>query len=196
MTKRAGLVLLGSALFLLLSAAFFSYFLTAHHAEASVSGWLFNDVILSLFPRTNVSVYIFTITYGAIMLYVVFEFRKPHFLSRLMFAYAILLWLRVLTMSLLQLKAPIDIVFLQDPFLNSFIYDGNIDTDLFFSGHAGLLFLLFFLSKKWIFLFLGIVLSVLLMIQRVHYSIDVLAAFPFAYGIAKSSSYVMKRIGG
>lgn len=64
--------------------------------------------------------------------------------------------------------------------MNNLIYPSNIDADLFFSGHAGMVFILYFLTKKWWYALLGILLGILLMIQRVHYSIDIIAAIPIA----------------
>lgn len=94
-------------------------------------------------------------------------------------------------MTLLPLAEPENLVFLEDPFLNELIYSGEITTDLFFSGHVGLVFLAAFLSeKRWYYMVLGSMLAVLLLVQHIHYSIDVLAAVPIAYLI----SIFVKRI--
>ena len=111
-----------------------------------------------------------------------------------MFSYALLLLFRIVTLSILPLKEPEMLVYLEDPFLNNLIYPGNIDADLFFSGHTGLVFILFFLTRKIIFIALGVILGFLLMIQRVHYSIDIIAAVPFAYVIVKSVEFGMVKL--
>lgn len=77
--------------------------------------------------------------------------------------------------------------------MNDLIYPGQIDADLFFSGHTALLFIFFSISRRSIFALLTIVLAFLLMIQRVHYSIDVIAAVPFAFGIVFTIEWILKR---
>jgi membrane-associated phospholipid phosphatase len=63
--------------------------------------------------------------------------------------------------------------------------------DLFFSGHTALVFAIYLLSgKKWPFLLLSIVIGTLLVMQRVHYSIDVIAAFPFAWCAVSLSRWI------
>ena len=78
--------------------------------------------------------------------------------------------------------------YLKDPFLNTFMYQINEKTgmynqhDLFFSGHTSNLFLIAILfSKKYlkiIFIIITLIMASCLVLQHVHYSIDVLAA-PF-----------------
>lgn len=88
----------------------------------------------------------------------------------------------MVTLSLIPLREPLDLIFLEDPFMNDLIYPRRIVRDLFFSGHTALIFSMFLLSgKKLVFLILTIIVGVSLMIQRVHFSIDVFAAIPFAY---------------
>ncbi len=85
-------------------------------------------------------------------------------------------------------------IYLEDPFLNNLVYPGNIDADLFFSGHTALIFILFFLSRNKVFIILGTLLGLMLIAQRVHYSIDVLAAIPFAYVIVRITEYLTSRL--
>jgi len=182
MTIQRKLLIL-SLLFLLICAALFATFLPIHEARADRLLWYFDDPVFLLLPIKDVSIPIFSITYGSLLLYIAFNRKEKFFLSKLAFSYAVLLILRAGTLSILPLKEPSTIVYLEDPFLNTFIYQGTLDADLFFSGHTALICLLFFLTKKWKWLFavLAISLGILLMIQRVHYSIDVLGALPFAF---------------
>ena len=60
--------------------------------------------------------------------------------------------------------------------------------DLFFSGHAGLPFLLALIFRKkaiyrYILLVVSLFFSVIVLLGHLHYSIDVLSAFFIAYGI-------------
>ena len=192
-SNRKIYALLLAAIFLLGSAFVFTRFLAFHEIRVDASGWHFTDQFMNLFPIADCSYFIFSITYGSMIFYAFLEYKKPMFASKLMFAYGLLMLVRIATLSLIPLKEPETLVYLQDPFLNNLIYPGDIETDLFFSGHSGLLFLMFFLSRKIIFLLLGLILGVFLMIQRVHYSIDILAAIPFAYIIVRSVEYIVRR---
>lgn len=177
-------------LFLLFCAGVFIQFLKYHEVRIDESGWTWEDPVLSFLPSEDVSLLIFSLTYGSVLIYLFLNFKHANRIGYLMMTYGYLLLFRMLTMSLVPLKEPVDLVFLQDPFLNNLIYPGKIDTDLFFSGHAGLLFSMFFLNMRhWFYLVLVAVLGVLLMIQRVHYSIDILGAIPFAY----LSAFLAKR---
>lgn len=168
--------------FLAVVATIFIPFMAYHQERVLRDGFHFDDPVHGLFPAYDVSFPIFSITYGSILLYLILKYREDHFLPKLLFTYGFILSFRIITMSTLPLKAPLELVHLQDPFLNNLIYPGDIVTDLFFSGHTALVFSIFLLSgKKWIFLLFTVAMAVLLMIQRVHYSIDVLAAIPFAW---------------
>ncbi|PIE87237.1 MAG: hypothetical protein CSA03_01365 [Bacteroidetes bacterium] len=182
MTIQRKLLIL-SILSLLLCAMLFAVFLPMHEARADELLWYFDDPIFPLLPVKDVSIPIFSITYGALILYIILNRTHTFFLSKLAFSYAVLLILRAGTLSILPLKEPANIVYLDDPFLNTFIYQGTLNADLFFSGHTALICLLIFLTEKWKWLFavLAISLGILLMIQRAHYSIDVIGALPFAF---------------
>jgi membrane-associated phospholipid phosphatase len=188
-------LLLASLFFLLVCAVMFSLFLPFHEARVDKLVWYFDDPAFWVLPAKDVSLPIFTITYGTIILYAILNRREKYFISKMAFSYGLLLIFRFLTLSVLPLKEPETIIFLEDPFLNTFIYQGTIDSDLFFSGHTGLVCLVFFQTKKWKWLFavLGLTLGILLMIQRVHYSIDILAALPFAYLTVKLVDFAVYR---
>jgi hypothetical protein len=87
------------------------------------------------------------------------------------------------------LNPPEGLVDLHDPIAELFIYGENlaITKDLFFSGHtATMVFVCYFLPRpieRKIAVMLTTVLGCLLLIQHVHYSLDILAA-PIATWIA------------
>ena len=148
-------LLLGAIIFLSICGFSFIHFLDYHETRVDNGGILFDDPLFSVLPIADCSFFIFTITYGSMLLYAATNFKQPQFLSRLMISYGLLLLFRIVTLSLLPLKEPDTLVYLEDPFLNNLIYPGNIDADLFFSGHTGLVFILFFLTRKVIFVALG-----------------------------------------
>ncbi len=158
-------------------------------------GWKFNDPVFKVLPRANVSIPILALTYGSLVLFVFTHLKKKYLLSRLALSYAVLLLLRTITLTLVPLAIPEDIVWLDDPFLNGIVYQGDIAGDLFFSGHTALLVIIYFQSnRKWWFLLLMLTLGVLLMIQRVHYSIDILGALPFGYMAVRIVDWVLKKL--
>lgn len=179
---------------MLVTALLFVNFLEYHQVRTEESGWLFNDPVFNWLPHLDCSVAIFSITYGALILFFITHKRVKLSVSKLMMAYAILLLVRMLSLYLIPLKTPESLIYLQDPFLNNLVYPGRIDADLFFSGHTALLFLMYFISRNKLFTFLGVAMAILLVIQHVHYSIDVIAAVPFAYLIVRITEYITSRI--
>jgi hypothetical protein len=97
-------------------------------------------------------------------------------------AYGIVMHLRLLTVWVTPLDPPADCIVLVDPVV-ALVGGGKEPTrDLFFSGHTAALFV-FALSapqKRWrLCLYLmGTLVAVLLLIQRAHYTVDVVVA-PF-----------------
>jgi hypothetical protein len=182
------------ALSLSVIAAVFIQFLAYHEVRAERLDWMFDDPAYYILPVVDASVVIFSITYGSLITYLFLYRKVPHAYSLLMTTYALILLMRMATLSLLPLVVHSDLIYLEDPFLNDWIYPSRIVTDLFFSGHTALVFAIYLLSgKKWTFLLLSILIGLLLVMQRVHYSIDVLAAFPFAWCAVRLSRWVGDR---
>ncbi len=177
-----------------------AFFLPLHEIRADAINWQLNDYAFKMLPAIDVSIPIFSITYGVILIYVLSNHKRPMYLSSAFFAYGFLLLLRIITLTLFPLKEPDSIILLEDPFLNNIIYSATsggdlINADLFFSGHTALIFSLYFLSgRKLIYLLLGIVLAILLLLQRVHYSVDIIFAIPFAYFAVRLSEYLVLRL--
>jgi hypothetical protein len=172
-------------------ALIFVQFLEFQELRADRLKWLFDDPVFKILPRKDVSVAIFSLTYGSLICYFIICRKKNYMLSSLFIVYGLILLFRIVTLTILPLKEPVDMVFLHDPFLNELIYQSKIDADLFFSGHTALMVGIYYLSgKNVIFLFSAIAVGVLLMVQRVHYSIDILAAYPFAYLAYRSAQYI------
>ena len=194
MKRKKLLTFIASLLFLAVSGQLFIRFLLYHQENINRSGYAFNDSVLNFFPRGDFSVYIFGITYSALFIYILFSLAKINEVSKFAVAYGLILLTRIITLTLIPLREPIGLVSLNDPILYNLIFDGEITADLFYSGHTAFVFVMYFLSKKHIFLVLGIAVGVLLMMQRVHYSIDIAAAIPFAYLIAKTVTWTFKKL--
>jgi hypothetical protein len=99
--------------------------------------------------------------------------------------------------SLVSLNPPVGLIPLADPITNQFYGIHYITHDLFFSGHTTTVFLIFLCLKKKadrIYVLLAsLILGVLLLIQHVHYTIDVLAAPVFTYAVYRLTLVFTKR---
>lgn len=145
-------------------------------------GTQWNDPFLNLIPALNVSYPIFGIIYLSVI-YLLFRlFQDPDRFLWFAWAFNLETALRFLSIYLIPLDPPLGLVDLHDPLAEIFIYGDNlaITKDLFFSGHtATMVFVCFFLPtvrERWVAVGLSVVLVSLLLIQHVHYSLDILAA--------------------
>jgi membrane-associated phospholipid phosphatase len=108
--------------------------------------------------------------------------------------------IRNVCLYLVALDPPASIVELYDPLINKIFYRGEqITRDLFFSGHTATL-LVFGLSlvprnHKKIFISLAAVMGISVLVQHIHYSIDVGAAFLFTYISAVITRNIFNKTG-
>lgn len=169
-----------SLLGLIFTAFVFNRFLSWHEHRPGI---YFQDPVFSLFKASDFSVLTFIVLYSSILLFMVLYFKKWQTLSLVITSYTVVLWMRLLMLWMLPFYADADAVKLNDPFLNTFIYPGNyVARDLFFSGHVALLTLLILGSEKqgekMFFTLTTLIVSTTVVLQKVHFSIDVMAA-PF-----------------
>ncbi len=160
----------------------FTHFIKIIEARKGVQ--LF-DPILSLFKPRNLSVFIFFIIYLSI---VIGLFNLLYDFPRLIFVlqvYTLLIMIRILTLYLVPLNPPSDMIPLIDPIVQNIGAGQLLTKDLFFSGHTATMFLLFLSARnkklKVSFLVCFIIIAISLLIQHVHYSIDVVSAPFFTY---------------
>lgn len=157
-----------------------------------------SDPILNLFMPQDFSVLIFTIIYLSLIIVLWGLIKKPYRIALGLGSYLIITLARMITMYLFTLEPPDGIIVLQDPFIDRLAYGGTVFTkDLFFSGHVATLTLLGLVEERpWskkIVLGGTVVVGVLIIIQRVHYTIDVLAAPVITYGIIKLVNQFQKK---
>lgn len=152
-------------------------------------GMVLQDFVLDAIPAMDVSVPTFVIIWSVVLLVFYRIYQNPMLFLVVAYGFILMCLLRVLTISLLPLNPPVGIIVLKDPIAN-IAYGRNgifITKDLFYSGHTGNMFLFFLcLERKWDKIFAltaSFLVGILVMIQHIHYSIDVFAAFIFTYFI-------------
>lgn len=155
-------------------------------------GFAFDDPILSLFEPRDVTWLIFSILYSSVVFCFFYLLRTPKLLTLGFLGYGLLISLRIAGMYLLPLDPPKTTIPLHDPLIEYFGTTVTLTKDLFFSGHSSLMFYLFFLVPgrylKILFLIGALIVSGGVLLQHVHYSVDVFVAPFMAY-----SSYAIAR---
>ncbi len=179
---------------ILLIVAYPSFFIYIENRQ----GWLLQDYFLNRIEPADVSHVIFSIIWGTVLLVVLLAIYDPIFFLKVLSAYTMLSLLRILLLYLVPLEAPLHLIALKDPLTNYFYGQTFITKDLFFSGHtATLCIFAFTIENQWLktlFVLLTLVLAFLLLVQHVHYTIDVFAALPFAYLACYLSTRVLEAV--
>ena len=174
---------------------FFANFLVCFIVHYCIVYWLtlnssrpgptIDDPVYNLLTPHDFSIPIFFFTYTAVITFLLHIAQYPLLIHRAFTAFVSIFAVRALCIYLIPLSPSPGIIVLTDPMTNALAHESNILNDLFFSGHIADLSLFFLLSrsislKRYIALCIAIV-GTLLIWQRVHYTIDVLAAPFFAY---------------
>ena len=157
-----------------------------YHFIQARPGRLLPDPILALLPIHDVSAPTFALIYGCVAATLVYLLPRPVLLLRALWAYYFLQLLRMLTLWLLPLEPPTTLVLLHDPVMDHIfeVTTQPIIRDLFFSGHTATMALLTLVvpGLRWrtVLALMTVAVGLLVLVQRVHYSYDVLAAPFFA----------------
>ncbi|MDT8886454.1 phosphatase PAP2-related protein [Aquirufa regiilacus] len=152
-------------------------------------GIVMQDIVLANIPAKNVSIPIFAIIYFSVVYLIARIIRQPKHFLWFAWAFNVETIMRFASIYWVALNPPEGLVDLHDPIAELFIYGENlaITKDLFFSGHtATMVFVCYFLpqaKERKIAIALTSVLVILLLIQHVHYSLDIVAA-PIATWVA------------
>ena len=159
-----------------------------YHYIQSRPGRLLPDPLLALLPVHDVSGPTFALIYGAIAATLIYLLPRPQLLLRALWAYYFLQLFRMATLWLLPLEPPTSLLLLHDPVMDRLfeVTTQPIVRDLFFSGHTATMALLVLAGRgrRWrtALGLMTVAVGLLVLVQRVHYSYDVLAAPFFAWG--------------
>jgi hypothetical protein len=150
-------------------------------------GVVLNDWVLAHIPAYDVSIIIFTIIWGMAILIFIRALYNPVIYINYVWTLIFINIARMLTITFIALDPPNGLIHLTDPLTGVFYGHNVITRDLFFSGHTSTLVLIFLCLEKRndkILGFISIILvMVLLLVQHIHYTIDVVAAPPIVYMI-------------
>lgn len=149
------------------------------------SGVVLNDPLLALVPPQDLTWVIFSLIYGGLAGALAFLSKNPKQLVAALQTYIVMVVFRITVMYLVPLEPPEGIIPLRDPLVEIFGTGQLLNKDLFFSGHTATMFIFFLTSEhrlpRILFLSAAALIAVLVIIQHVHYTIDVLAAPFFTY---------------
>lgn len=147
------------------------------------------DLLLSLLPRVDLRV-LFVWGFAAFWAWAigVALARERRRLAHIAWLYALLLVVRSLFIVLTPMRAPLDSFWAGgDPLFDAVGCHLTFHNDLFFSSHTALPFLGFLVYRdRWarlVFLGFSITLAITVLLTRLHYSIDVFAAFFITYAV-------------
>lgn len=194
-TNRNRVELTITILFLIISLVSLANFLNFVEARPGV---VLHDPVLNLFNPVDLSGLTFGLIYFSILFAVYSLIRKP---VQLIFAfqlYTIMIIIRIAAMYLLPLDPPENMILLSDPVVEYFGTGRALTKDLFFSGHTATLFILYLVTEnkpvKRIFLVCTAIVALSVLLQHVHYTIDIFAAVFFTYSAFAFLKYLRRRV--
>ncbi|SFC81310.1 phosphatase PAP2-related protein [Spirosoma endophyticum] len=149
------------------------------------TGPVLNDWLLSQLPPYDVSLIIFLVIWAAGLLILIRSRRSPTIFLMFIYSYIIITLSRMISINLFPLNPPVGLIPMVDPLTNAFYGKVYITKDLFYSGHTSTIFLIFLCLRRRmdrLVTFIGtLVVASLLLVQHVHYTIDIVGAFVFTY---------------
>jgi len=148
-------------------------------------GVVVSDPLLALFAPHDVTWLTFLLIYAGLFGAIAILMHDPRRLLLAIHTYMIVVVFRMCAMSLLPLDPPQTMIPLTDPFVEYFGTGIPLSKDLFFSGHTSTLFLLGLTmqARRWrtVFFFCAAAVACCVLIQHIHYTVDVFVAPFFAY---------------
>ncbi|OIR00616.1 hypothetical protein GALL_173060 [mine drainage metagenome] len=156
---------------------FFPFFFNLIEARKGIR---LNDPLLSILPAVDVSIPIFLVLYSTIIFALYKCYKDPSVFIVLLWSYLIMNFFRIISIYLFPLAPPSGLIVIKD--IITYLFYGNrfITKDLLFSGHTATLFLMFLSLKKkndkLVALIASILIAAMVLVQHVHYTVDVVVA--------------------
>ena len=148
-------------------------------------GYQVNDILLANITPRNVSIPLFLTQWSMALLIIMRTVKRPDIFLTCLYGFLVMNVLRLTTILIVPLNPPEGLIPLIDPLSNAFYGKGFVTKDLFFSGHTGSQFLILLcLDKKrdkMISIVATTMVAAFVLIQHVHYTLDVVMAPFFAY---------------
>jgi hypothetical protein len=161
------------------------------------NGIQLHDILLDNIHPVNVSLSIFIIIWLMALLTLTRAIQQPEIFITFLFSFFLLSISRIITISLVPLNPPQDLIPLIDPLSNTFYGGSFVTKDLFYSGHVATQFLMFLCLQKRMDKLLTTIstisVAILLLVQHVHYTVDIIAAPAFAYLCFIAGKNIAKR---
>ncbi len=152
-------------------------------------GFIVGDPVLQRIPPIDLTWFTFALIYLGLIVGFATLGRSPRVLLIALQGYILMVAARVAMMYALPLDPPAGLIPLNDPLVQFFGSGKPPTKDLFFSGHTSTLFLLYLTAQtkrlKALFLFCTISVGIAVILQHVHYAVDVLVAPFVSYGVLR-----------
>ena len=169
-----------------LSVRYYGTFLRWNETRSDIAAFAaLSDPVLPHVTAVDCSAVLSVLVYGGILMAFRYTHNKPDVFLECGQTHAAVIWVRMLALYLTPLEAPPGTLPLVDPIAYP---DGVVLVrDLFFSGHTATTFGLFIIVRrqdaKWrvFFALLTLLTATLVIVQKAHYTIDVLAAPCFVH---------------
>jgi len=144
-----------------------------------------DDPILALVTPRDATWLVFGLIYVAILLTLADVWREPRVLVIGVQSYVLMIVLRMAAMYVTALDPPTDMIAMRDPLIEGVATGTLLTRDLFFSGHTSTVFLMFLVARnprtKPVLFACAAGVAVGVLLQHVHYTVDVLVAPLFAF---------------
>lgn len=164
------------------------------------SGVVLPDPLLDSFAPIDLTWLTFALIYLGLLVAIGVLIRRPPLLLIAVQGYVVMVIIRMAAMYLVPLEPPLTMIALVDPTVETFGTGTTLTKDLFFSGHTSTLFLLFLVAPgrvwKAVFLTCSLMVAGAVVLQHVHYTIDVFAAPFFAFGALALVKWIRARVIG
>lgn len=156
------------------------------------------DVVLSNIPAYDVSWGVFFILYSAIFIGIITHRAHPKTVLIIFQTYILVTFVRMVTITLIPLEPPVGYLPLREPVVQFFTNGGKIiSKDLFFSGHVSTVMSVYLGTHlprtRAVLFFCVVAICILLLLQHVHYTVDVVVALPATWLVYK---FCKKFLGG